>query len=131
MDHTELCLCLTLAPVYPSQYGMMTNCNQSIWSYSPKHVVVVSCRALDVGITATRTVLLDGPLVFDVDRLLAGGTAYAFEQEQSMRIGVGLPLLRSSSLTVKTAISESPKTAHCKCTAISQVSFPKRNTWKL
>jgi hypothetical protein len=29
--------------------------------------------------TYLRHYILDGPLVFDVDRLMAGGTAYAFE----------------------------------------------------
>jgi hypothetical protein len=34
---------------------------------------------LRVGITATRTVLLDGPLVFDLERVMAGGLPFAFE----------------------------------------------------
>ena len=42
----------------------------------------------DVGITATRTVLLDGPLVFDLARVMAGGLPFAFEGDQTMRIGV-------------------------------------------
>ena len=42
----------------------------------------------DVGVTATRTVLLDGPLVFDLDRVLAGGLPFAFETDQTMRVGI-------------------------------------------
>ena len=42
----------------------------------------------DVGITRTRVVLLDGPLVFDLDRVLTGGLPFAFETDRSMRIGV-------------------------------------------
>ena len=42
----------------------------------------------DVGVTATRTVLLDGPLVFDLDCVLAGGLPFAFETDQTMRVGI-------------------------------------------
>jgi len=39
----------------------------------------------DVGITATRTVLLDGPLVFNLERVMAGGLPYTFEVGASTR----------------------------------------------
>lgn len=42
----------------------------------------------DVGITATRTVLLDAPLVFDLARVMEGGLPFGFEGDQSARIGV-------------------------------------------
>jgi carotenoid cleavage dioxygenase len=42
----------------------------------------------DVGITRSRVVLLDGPLVFDLERVLTGGLPFAFETDQSMRIGI-------------------------------------------
>jgi hypothetical protein len=42
----------------------------------------------DLGITATRVVLLDGPLVFDLDRVMEGGSPFKFEQTRSMKIGV-------------------------------------------
>lgn len=42
----------------------------------------------DVGITRSRVVLLDGPLVFDLNRVLTGGLPFAFETDQSMRIGI-------------------------------------------
>jgi carotenoid cleavage dioxygenase len=42
----------------------------------------------DVGITRSRVVLLDGPLVFDLDEVLTGGLPFAFETDQSMRIGI-------------------------------------------
>ena len=42
----------------------------------------------DLGITNSRVVLLDGPLVFDLDRVMNGGLPFAFETEQSMRIGI-------------------------------------------
>ena len=41
----------------------------------------------DVGITRTKVVLLDGPLVFDLDRVLTGGLPFAFETDQTMRLG--------------------------------------------
>ena len=42
----------------------------------------------DVGITRTKVVLLDGPLVFDLDRVLTGGLPFAFETDQTMRLGI-------------------------------------------
>jgi carotenoid cleavage dioxygenase len=42
----------------------------------------------DVGITRSRVVLLDGPLVFDLDEVLTGGLPFAFETDQTMRIGI-------------------------------------------
>ena len=42
----------------------------------------------DVGITATRTVLLDAPLVFDLTRVMEGGLPFGFEGDQTARIGV-------------------------------------------
>ena len=42
----------------------------------------------DVGITSTRVVLMDGPLVFDLARVMAGGLPFAFEGAQTMRLGV-------------------------------------------
>ena len=42
----------------------------------------------DVGLTRSRIVLLDGPLVFDLDRVLRGGLPFAFETDRSMRLGI-------------------------------------------
>ena len=42
----------------------------------------------DVGITRSRVVLLDGPLVFDLDRVLRGGLPFAFDADQTMRVGI-------------------------------------------
>ena len=42
----------------------------------------------DVGITRTRVVLLDGPLVFNLNRVMDGGLPFAFEGEETMRIGI-------------------------------------------
>ena len=42
----------------------------------------------DVGITRSRVVLLDGPLVFDLDRVMSGGLPFAFENDLSMRLGI-------------------------------------------
>jgi len=41
----------------------------------------------DMAITATKTVLLDGPLVFNLPRVMSGGLPFSFEKELTMRIG--------------------------------------------
>jgi len=41
----------------------------------------------DMAITSTKTVLLDGPLVFDLPRVIDGGLPFSFEKELTMRVG--------------------------------------------
>jgi carotenoid cleavage dioxygenase len=52
--------------------------------------VVVSRPSLahDVGITRTRTLLLDGPLVFNLQRSLAGGLPFDFMRGLPLRVGI-------------------------------------------
>ena len=54
----------------------------------------------DVGITETRTVLLDGPLVFDLKRVMDGGLPFGFERTQTLKIGV-MPRFGDGSSDVK------------------------------
>ena len=59
----------------------------------------------DVGITRSRVVLLDGPLVFDLDRVMSGGLPFAFENDLSMRLGIvrrrDIPATRTRTRTRK------------------------------
>jgi len=50
----------------------------------------------DVGITRSRTVLLDGPLVFNLQRSLEGGLPFDFLREQPMKVGL-LPRFGSAA----------------------------------
>ena len=53
-------------------------------------VVPVSRPSLqhDMGITGTRAVLLDGPLVFNLQRSLAGGLPFDWRRAEPLRIGI-------------------------------------------
>lgn len=42
----------------------------------------------DFGITSTRTVLLDGPLVFNLDKSIAGGRPFDFQRGEPLRFGI-------------------------------------------
>jgi carotenoid cleavage dioxygenase len=41
----------------------------------------------DVAITPTKTILIDGPLVFNLSRVIDGGMPFKFEKDLTMRIG--------------------------------------------
>lgn len=41
----------------------------------------------DVAITPTKTVLIDGPLIFNLPRVIEGGLPFSFERECTLRIG--------------------------------------------